>query len=262
MKKLISFKIYAEKGFLKKPDINDGIYITYNMLHKPAILGIIGAIIGLKGYEKNGELPEYYRKLNKVPVGVKPLNDEKGNFQKTIISYNNTTGMASSEPGGNLIITEQTLIAPAYQVYVLLDLDDANQKNIYHYIKNQHAEYLPYLGKNDYSLWWYKDEVQEYDYSKPSKMTNPFVISTIFNKVNSTIKESKHDDAHEIDMFDVELAYTPDSFASFERLPAGIDEKLKQYTYADFAYTNYKLKASFITENIYCLNNSEYVQLN
>ena len=116
MKKLISFTIKAEKGFLKKPDINDGIYLTYNMLHKPAILGILGAIIGLEGYQKNGVLPEYYKELKDIPVGVKPVNAEKGNFQKTKITYNNTTGFASNEAGGNLIITEQTLIKPSYKI--------------------------------------------------------------------------------------------------------------------------------------------------
>lgn len=61
--KLISFDLKAEMGFFKKPDINDGIYLTYNMLHKPALLGILGAIIGLKGYEKKGIMPEYYSRL-------------------------------------------------------------------------------------------------------------------------------------------------------------------------------------------------------
>ncbi|MDA3780258.1 MAG: hypothetical protein PF487_08610 [Bacteroidales bacterium] len=73
MKNLISFTIKAEKGFFKKPDINDGIYLTYNMLHKPAILGILGEIIGLEGYQKNGVLPKYYQELKDIPVGVKPL---------------------------------------------------------------------------------------------------------------------------------------------------------------------------------------------
>ena len=154
MKKLISFTIKAEKGFLKKPDINDGIYLTYNMLHKPAILGILGAIIGLDGYQKNGALPEYYKELKNIPVGIKPVGDEKGNFQKTKITYNNTTGLASNEEGGNLIITEQTLIKPSYKIYLLLDLENENENKLYHNIKEQKAEYLPYLGKNDYSLWW------------------------------------------------------------------------------------------------------------
>ena len=44
--RLISFDIQADFGFFKKPDYNDGVLLTYNMLHKPALLGILGAIIG------------------------------------------------------------------------------------------------------------------------------------------------------------------------------------------------------------------------
>ena len=47
--RLISFDIQADFGFFKKPDYNDGVLLTYNMLHKPALLGILGAIIGLRG---------------------------------------------------------------------------------------------------------------------------------------------------------------------------------------------------------------------
>ena len=43
--RLISFDIQADFGFFKKPDYNDGVLLTYNMLHKPALLGILGAII-------------------------------------------------------------------------------------------------------------------------------------------------------------------------------------------------------------------------
>ena len=37
--RLISFDIQADFGFFKKPDYNDGVLLTYNMLHKPALLG-------------------------------------------------------------------------------------------------------------------------------------------------------------------------------------------------------------------------------
>ena len=40
--RLISFDIQADFGFFKKPDYNDGVLLTYNMLHKPALLGILG----------------------------------------------------------------------------------------------------------------------------------------------------------------------------------------------------------------------------
>ena len=54
MEKLVSINIKSDFGFLKKPDTNDPIYLTFNMLHKPALLGILGAIIGEKGFQKHG----------------------------------------------------------------------------------------------------------------------------------------------------------------------------------------------------------------
>ena len=205
--------------------------------------------------------------LNTIPIGIKPINDEKGNFQKTIISYNNTTGLASNEPGGNLIITEQTLIAPSYKVYLLLELEKDNHALLHKNIKNQHAEFLPYLGKNDYSLWWNKDEVEEYEIESKNESKEPLTISTIFNKDNSTLKESQYDDINELDMLDVALSLTPELFVSFERLPVSFDEELMQYAYADFVFTSYKLKPGAPIQNVFAIknkrtNNTEYVQLN
>lgn len=261
MKKLIAFTIRAEKGFLKKPDINEGIYLTYNMLHKPAILGILGAIIGLQGYQKNEELPEYYLRLKNIPVGVKPVGDENGNFQKTKITYNNTTGFASNEEGGNLIITEQTLIKPAYKIYLLLDLENDNENKLYHNIKEQKAEFLPYLGKNDYSLWWEKAEVEEYEWEKAGTFTQSFKISSVFIK-ESTVIDSKEDEITNIDLLDFSILSNEKQFVSFERLPVDFNEKLYQYNYKDFAYTTFSLKANTKISNIYKLNNGEFVQLN
>ena len=254
MKKLISFTIKADKGFLKKPDINDGIYLTYNMLHKPAILGILGAIIGLEGYKKNGELPDYYKKLKNIPVGVEPIEDEKGNFQKTIIKYNNTTGLASNEQGGNLIVTEQTLIKPSYKIYLLLDLEDNNQKQIYENIKTQKAEYLPYLGKNDYSLWWDKDKVEEYEWEMFEKNSN-FKISTLFKKEEAIVNHIAKAISRRA------LAGKKNDFSYFERLPIDFNEQLFQYNYADFAYSNATLEEDIVIEakNLYQINNKSEV---
>jgi len=263
MKRIISFTIQAEKGFLKKPDINDGIYLTYNMLHKPAILGILGAIIGLDGFKKNGELPDYYNKLKHIPIGVKPIDDEKGNFQKTKITYNNTTGLASNEQGGNLMITEQTLIKPSYKIYLLLDLDNEVEKSLYNNIKEQKAEYLPYLGKNDYSLWWDKEKVEEYDnWDKTGDNKElSYKLSTVFIK-GSAIKDSIDDKIENIDLLDFSVLSDEKQFVSFERLPVDYNESLFQYNYKDFAYTTIKIKAKANITNIYKLDNGEFVQLN
>ncbi len=253
-KKLISFIIYSEKGFFKKPDINDTIYLTYNMIHKPAVLGILGAIIGLEGFKKGNQLPEYYQRLKSIPVGIKPVNSKNGSFQKVVITYNNTTGFASEEKGGNLIINEQTLLNPSYKIYLLLDMGNEDQKKLYNYIKNQKSEYLPYMGKNDYSLWWYKDEVEEYEYEE-FKSYNDFCIDTIFIKsgpVWSSVVEAIGRRA---------LAEQQSWFFIFERLPYKYNENLFQYDITDFVYTNAKLKknANINSENLYKIKNQKKV---
>lgn len=253
MKKLISFIIRAEKGLLKKPDINDGIYLTYNMLHKPAALGILGAIIGLEGYKENGVLPEYYVKLKDIPIGIAPVGDEQGNFQKTIITYNNTTGFASSESGGNLIITEQTLIKPSYKIFLLLDIEDKNQKKIYHNILKQEAEYLPYLGKNDYSMWWKREEVEEYHENEWGnfKKGKNLKFSSFFQKESSVMKQVVEAIGRK------GLAEQKDNFYYFERIPVSFNEELFQYTMGNIVYSNvmFKETVEIKMQNIYELKN-------
>lgn len=264
---LISFDIKADFGFLKKPDINEGIYLTYNSLHKPALLGILGAIIGLGGfyqcYVKNKKLPEYFDKLGNVKVGVQPLA-AKGNITKTIIKYNNSVGYASEEQGGNLIVSEQTLIKPSFRIFLLLHMENADEKKLYEHINNSESEFIPYLGKNDFQIWWDKNNVKEYSFVKDNDVTESRPIENLFIKpVGKTIREHTANQADEI--FDWSQPITNDFFVFFERLPIGYDEQTTNYKYDNFVFTNRKLIPSFLndTENIFHLEDEDrFVQLN
>lgn len=238
MERLISVDFYADFGMLKKPDTNEPVYLTFNMLHKPALLGIIGAIIGESGFKENKKLPDYYIKLKDIKVSIQPIQPyhDKGNFKKTIISYNNATGMASKEPGGNLMVREQTLIAPAYRCYFLLDTQNLLHNKINENLKNYTAEYLPYLGKNEFSLWWKDYKTYEYQIFKPE---NSFRISSLFIK-NEPVSKGK-----DIQPFIPDYEILGNSFIYFERLPYEYDEKLFQYSFRDFAYTDWLLKPQY-----------------
>jgi CRISPR-associated protein Cas5h len=256
MKKLISFDLYADMGFLKKPDINEKIYLTYNMLHKPCVLGILGAIAGLKGFTKNNEFPEYYKKYKDIPVGIKPIGEacERGNFSKNVTTYTNTIGFANAD--GNLIVSEQTLIRPAYRIFLLLNLEKKDEQTLYKHIRQQEATYIPYLGKNDYSAWWYKEDVKEYSFQK-FEGGEEFLIETIFIKEDALVNQVVEHQAR----FRNNLTFLNGSFMYFEKLPIGYNPKLYQYDYADFAYTDWRLsKDSFLT-NLYKADNL-IVQLN
>lgn len=257
MKKLISFDLYADMGFLKKPDINEN-YLTYNMLHKPCVLGILGAIAGLEGFCKNNELPKYYQELNHIPMGIKPIGEacENGNFGKTEIRYNNSTGLASKEEGGNLIISEQTLIKPAYRIFLLLDLENTDENIVYERICKQQAEYIPYLGKNDHSVWWRKEDVKEYDFQIFEGAVD-FKIDTIFIKENSLADNVIEHKAR----LRRNLSFLNGSYMYFEKLPIGYNETLYQYDYADFAYTDWRLSKDSYLKNLYKVDDL-IIQLN
>ncbi len=260
MQKLVSFDLKANFGFLKKPDTNEPVSITYNMLHKPALLGIIGAIVGLEGFKvvytygrkRKGYIPKYLEAFNDLKVGIQPLDDEKGNFQKTIIRYNNSVGYANKD-GGTLIVDEQTLISPSYRCYILFDLDIPIQQLLYDKLKNNEAEYIPYLGKNDFSVWW--EHFEEYvDYELFQNVNDPFKISSLF------IKERKVKDGVE-DSSGFELIPSPgNTFIYFENLPISYDRKLMQYEINSFAFTDWDLK-NYKVDNLYRIADDIIVQL-
>src|SRR5690625_7696007 len=82
--KLISFDIESNFGFFRKPESNNTLNVSYNMIHRPAILGILGAIIGLEGYKEKGKFPEYYKRLNHLKIGITPLNHEQRSEERRV----------------------------------------------------------------------------------------------------------------------------------------------------------------------------------
>lgn len=260
---VISVRIRSPLGFLKKTDMNEGLYLTYNSLHKPALLGILGAIAGLGGFyqsyiEDPKQLPEYYQKLNCIGMGIRPVTGgSSAVFKKSYLQYNNSTGFASHEEGGNLIVKEQILIDPAYIVYLKLDRSINEQNLVYESLKNNEAVYIPYLGKNEFQIWW--DDFHEYEFSEfhPSE-GDQYQIETSFIK-----QEGVRIDGVKSDDFFSFLQTNP--VFNFERLPSGYDEQRRVYAFSDFVITNVKFGGSFYPGNLYLLKDSErsiVVQLN
>jgi CRISPR-associated protein Cas5h len=272
MNKLISVDFYADFGCLKKPDTNDPLYLTYNMLHRPALLGILGAIAGLGGFEspplppkgrkekkeatenaaRESRIGQYYEELKDLKVGIRPLNHQDGNFQKIIIGYVNGVGYANHD-GGTLIIREQTLLNPAYRCYILFDGDKEIYKQLNEKLREKEAVYLPYLGKNEYSIWW--DNWQEYEFEEFNPNgESPFTIHSLFMK-DAPVKEGKHKKR----IFEL---FKAGDFTYFERLPVRYNTELVQYELADFAYTNVPLKTEYPVKGLFKLKKTnEVIQL-
>lgn len=49
---ILKFKLSGKSAFFKKPEVNTYYYFTYGNIHRVALLGILGAILGYKGYSQ------------------------------------------------------------------------------------------------------------------------------------------------------------------------------------------------------------------
>jgi CRISPR-associated protein Cas5h len=265
---LLSFDVRADFGFLRKPDVNDGLSQSYNLLHRPALLGLLGAVAGLGGYAGRGQRPEYWDKLGHLRVGVAPLayagpheareygrpRHERGSFAKTVLEYTNSVGYANAD--GTWILRESTLIRPAYRCFVLLDRASAVEELLYQRLRRHEAEFLPYLGKNEFALSW--DNVQEVP------EVRPFVGERDFRVVSAFCKTSRVSDSLARALSGPRArqnsAAEPPCL-HFERLPVGFDEHLMQYRYAEFVFSNARFQADTPIENLYEWLDSQVIQL-
>lgn len=256
MEKLISIDLKADFGFFRKPDTNNTVNLSYNIIHKPAILGILGAVVGLNGYTQKGKLPIYYEVFGDLKLGVQPLDDEKGNYSKTNIKYSNTVGYANK--GANFLTEEMTLINPQYRIFILLDLTNEYHRKLLDYLSNVKSEFIPYFGKNEFSAWWEKSSCRDYKFEKKTDIIGSIKIKTVFLK-NYVIKENL--DIPEPDIFSGEtIEDLP--FIYFERLPKDFDLDLMQYDLREFVFSTYLIKNANNLKNLYYLNDEDcYVQL-
>lgn len=254
--KLISFDLQADFAFFRKPETNNTINLSYNIIHKPAVLGILGTVLGLSGYQQKGKLPEYYKKLKDLKIGIEPLKHDKGNFTKTNIKYTNTVGYANK--GTNFLTEELTLVNPGYRIYLLLDSGNELYSVLYDSLKKGESVYIPYLGKNEFTAWWKPSTFKEYSFSnKEIDKSENVKIKSVFQKeiVLKENTEAPFPDLLNIDFEEVNFIY-------FERLPKDFDLELMQYDIAEFAFSNYQIKNAHLIENLVFVEELDaYVQL-
>src|SRR5690606_14015845 len=143
---------------------------------------------------------------------------------------------------GNLLIEEMMLIKPSYRCYLLLDLSNPDHSNLCTNLKEGKAEYIPYLGKNEFQAWWLdkngESTFQEYEFEVKKADSGKFQVKTMINKRKVVLKDKVIDDDFYESYNPYEIAFNPDTFMYFERLPIGFNSELFQYDMCDFALSN------------------------
>ena len=222
--KAIKFNLRGKFAHFKKPDVNSYAYFTYSHIHKIAVLGILGAILGLRGYgNSKGDLPEFYEKLKDFKISIIP---KKPYFTKKIQSFNNSVGYASEEQGGNLIVREQLLENPSWDILIM-----ENESDEFNELKtrlfNKEFYYLPYLGKNDFPA--IIDEVEEITLQKATKAMK--CISLVPKDKIKFLKPSREE-----------------VFYYEEYLPIRLKEKYLIYEYEKMVFSSWVVEGDDIME--------------
>lgn len=151
--KVLKFNLNGQFAFFKNPEVNSNCYFTFNNIHKVALLGIFGSILGLKGYNQQGEneYPEFYDKLKNLNIAIVPKSDVCPT--KKIQVFNNSTmfhNKGSDSFGANLIVREEWIENPSYDIYLQIDDDNEIERELLSRIMEYRYVYVPYLGKNDH----------------------------------------------------------------------------------------------------------------
>lgn len=241
--KILKFRISGRNAFFKKPDVNALLYYTYGNIHKVALLGIFGAILGYGGYnqmnyynqknKKQMEYPEFYNKLKDLKISIVPNN--YGFFEKKVQVFNNTVGYASKEQGGNLITKEQWIEYPSWDIYFQIYNEVSN--SLANAIINRKTIYIPYLGKNDHIA--NIDNIELFEDKEIEILKNVKNIDCLFKE--DMFKFSNYEDDEDDDDCDEDDVLT---FKYQERLPIALEQDTNLYITEKFIFTNLNLIAS------------------
>jgi CRISPR-associated protein Cas5h len=148
--KLIQFELSGKFAHFNYPFTHKKkLKKTFNIIPKTTILGLLGSILGLKGYQnlKTNE-PEFYTKLKDIKIYI----SLSGIFEKDLIKYNSINSFASNRVG--IQIEEEILLNPKYEIGLIIDENNETHKNLLNIFskndKKLFSHYHLYLGKNEF----------------------------------------------------------------------------------------------------------------
>lgn len=147
--KMLRFRLSGQFAHFNQP-ISNQFKNTYSIVPKPQILGLLGAIAGLSGYKDSKTRPEYYEKLKETKLFIKVMTDNEIKF---VVEYNSMNSYLNNRIDSgtpNVIIKEQVLMAPNFEIGVVVDEENVLHQKIIESIKNKKSVLQIYLGKNEF----------------------------------------------------------------------------------------------------------------
>ena len=147
--KLLTFRLYGNFAHFNQP-MSNRFRNTYSIIPKPQLLGLIGSIAGLEGYKNKTTTPEFYRLIRDLKVFIKPNDYSDRKFTVKYNSLNSFLNNRVDTGSPNVIINEQVLLNPDYEIGLLLDENNDLHNTIIENIQHNRSVFHIYLGKNEF----------------------------------------------------------------------------------------------------------------
>ncbi|EES90262.1 crispr-associated protein Cas5, hmari subtype [Clostridium phage D-1873] len=227
------FNVSGKTAFFKKPDINQYINFSYSHIHKPCILGLLGAIIGL-------DKDSYYNTLKHLKISIVP---NKPYFNKSIQVYNNTTKFANKSLNNptTLNVREQWLENVSWDIYIIAEDKDVIYDKIYEYIRGFKSVYNIYFGRKEHitSIMFIEDfDIQ--DVPEDVFQINGLFPYNIINEIGTNKSDESKDKV---------------SYFLKETMPIRYNNK-GLYDYSILVHTNHEIYKLNNTNNLYKINDN------
>ena len=206
--RILKFNLQGSCATFKKPHINM-VQLTYSHIHKVALLGLLGAIMGKEGYRQkkayNEEIdsikklkkeymqyPQFYQDLKNLKIAIQPKEAYLG---KSIRRFSDTTCFGND--GNTVIIDEQILINPSWNIYI--SEEDWNKEiinELFNRLKNKEFEYEPYFGRNHFFAEIEEVELLEGEIFNSEDLDESIQINSLFR--SDIFKELDNDKVDEL----------------------------------------------------------------
>ena len=227
MNNIIKFTLSGYGATFTKPYFNS-YQATYNHIHKVAILGLLGAVIGLDKTkllfnDEKYTLPKFYEELNSIKVAIVPSEPL---FFKNKPTITETTGFFNDKE--TFVAEIEELINPSWDIYLLNDGDCKHFEKIKEMLLKGYSFYDLYLGKNHHFA----------NISNVSIESGEIKKLNDFNKIDSLfpmdgIELLDSDDDDDDDECDIEYEYMVREF-----MPIGFSLLNNQYEEKMMCCTN------------------------
>lgn len=259
MKRYISFILSSKFGFFRKPDFSENISYSYNWIPPTTLYGLLGACLGLTGYESldgnSKKKLEYMSLKDLIKVAIIPMDKNNNlkfdSFDKDIVVYN-TNYHSLQDKRTHLRVSsaqcrEQILVNPKFQI--ILEMDESRIKSKINELKLRDVffnllsiekflkgpTFTIYLGKNEFLA--VITDVRE-EKTEQIDRTEEFTFSSIF------LMNDSYDLSRKWDSSIVNGKYTISEF-----LPSDYNNNTK-YSYNEFFLSNHFIEMKSNNEDV------------